>query len=74
MDQALRNLRDWTGEALAQLWPCVSLTPARAINMDHEIGSIAIGKRADLVFLSDEGKVLETIVDGETVYRATSHH
>ncbi|MCY4008341.1 MAG: N-acetylglucosamine-6-phosphate deacetylase [Anaerolineaceae bacterium] len=74
MDRALLNLSEWTGNSFTELWPCASLTPARAIQLDHEIGSIAVGKRADLVLLSAEGQVLETIVAGETVYRATSHH
>ena len=72
MDQALANLREFTSESLAELWPCTSLTPARAIHMDKEIGSITIGKRADLVLLSEDGQVMETIVAGKTVYRSST--
>ena len=72
MDQALANLRKFTGGSLAELWPCTSLTPARAIQMDKEIGSIKIGKRADLVLLAEPGQVIETIVAGKTVYRSST--
>ena len=71
MDQALANFRKFTGGSLAELWPCTSLTPARAIQMDKEIGSIKIGKRADLVLLAEPGQVIETIVAGKTVYRSS---
>lgn len=71
MDQALANFRKFTGGSLTELWPCTSLTPARAIQMDKEIGSIKIGKRADLVLLAEPGQVIETIVAGKTVYRSS---
>ena len=68
MDAALRNWLQFTGRPLAELWPCVSLTPARAIGLGEELGSIATGKRADLILLDDDQQVRETIVAGRTVY------
>ena len=70
MGAALRNLQLFTGRPLAEIWPCASLTPARAIGMDEEIGSIAPGKRADLVLLSADGRLQGTFVAGESVYRS----
>ena len=42
-----------------------SLNPARAIGLDSEIGSIAIGKRADLVIVDTEVNVDTVILGGE---------
>ena len=44
-----------------------SLTPARMLGMDAEIGSIAYGKRADLVLLNDGLQVTGVIRDGRKV-------
>ena len=44
-----------------------TLAPARAIGLDGEIGSLAPGKRADMVLLDRELKVLAVYVDGKKV-------
>jgi N-acetylglucosamine-6-phosphate deacetylase len=41
-----------------------SLTPARIAGADAEIGSIAVGKRADLLVLDRELNVTQVYVDG----------
>lgn len=57
-----------------------TLAPARAIGKDGDLGSIAVGKRADLVILADDlmtipdeklgdVRVAMTIVDGRVVYQ-----
>jgi N-acetylglucosamine-6-phosphate deacetylase len=47
-----------------------SLNPARLLRLDHEIGSIEVGKRADLVALDNEGNVRLTITGGEIAFQA----
>jgi N-acetylglucosamine-6-phosphate deacetylase len=42
--------------------------PARLLGMDQDCGSIEEGKRADLVALNLQGKVVLTIVDGRVVF------
>lgn len=42
------------GVPLEQAVKAATLIPARSIGMDNEIGSIAVGKRADLVVLDDK--------------------
>ena len=49
---------------LAQL---ASLNPARLLGIDHECGSIEVGKRADLVALDEEGNVKLTLVGGRSI-------
>ena len=51
----------------------VTLNPAKLLNLDHRMGSIKIGKDADLVLwnehpLSIYSKPLKTIVDGKIYY------
>ena len=44
-----------------------ALTPARMLGMDAEIGSIAVGKRADLLLLDSGLQVQGVIRDGKQV-------
>lgn len=49
----------------------VSLNPAKALNMDDEIGSIEIGKKANIIMVDRIGDipvVTKTIVNGKIVY------
>ena len=50
-------------------WKMVTLNPAKLLHLDHRMGSIKIGKDADLVLwtgnpLSVYSKVVQTYVDG----------
>ena len=64
-------------EALA----CFTIDAARAAGMEDEVGSLAVGKRADFVIVDRDPltapvedlwktRVLRTVIDGETVYEA----
>jgi N-acetylglucosamine-6-phosphate deacetylase len=68
LDQALRNLLDFTGCTLAEALPTVTRTPAAALGLAHERGSLAVGYRADLVLLDAELQVVATLVDGNVVF------
>jgi N-acetylglucosamine-6-phosphate deacetylase len=52
---------------LAQL---AATNPARLLGIDHECGSIEVGKRADLVALDHDGKVKLTLLGGSVAFRA----
>lgn len=47
----------------------VTINPATCFRMDHELGSIAPGKCADIVFFDDlnDIRITRTIIDGEVV-------
>ena len=51
----------------------VTINPAKLLNLDHRMGSIKVGKDADLVLWNDHplsiySKPLKTIVDGKVYY------
>lgn len=58
-------------EDLHRLFQLVTINPARAVNLDHEIGSIEIGKKADLLIIEqmEDGYpvVTTTMVDGSII-------
>jgi N-acetylglucosamine-6-phosphate deacetylase len=64
MDHGLRTFHHLTGIPLVVVVRMASLTPARIAGWDHEIGSIAVGKRADLLVLDRSLKVQQVFLDG----------
>jgi N-acetylglucosamine-6-phosphate deacetylase len=64
MDHMLRTFRRFTGMPLVEVVRMASLTPARIAGWDDAIGSIAVGKRADLVVLNKELEVREVYLAG----------
>jgi N-acetylglucosamine-6-phosphate deacetylase len=68
-DESVRNFVQAVGRPFHEVWPVSSLTPAQAIGEAHQRGSIALNKLADLVLLSDDLRVLTTIVSGQVVYQ-----
>lgn len=54
MDVAFRRTVREVGRSLVDTALMASLTPARVLGLDGEIGSITVGKYADLVVLDDD--------------------
>ncbi len=67
MDCACRNIMKSTTCGIAQAFFMAATTPARAIGMDNETGSIVVGKKADLVFVDDKFNVQKVMLEGELV-------
>ncbi|HEY7328940.1 MAG TPA: N-acetylglucosamine-6-phosphate deacetylase [Gemmataceae bacterium] len=65
MDHAVRTFQRLTGVPLVEVVRMASLTPARIAGFDHLVGSIAIGKRADLVVLSEELEIRQVFLSGQ---------
>ena len=64
------------GMSEIEAWKMVTLNPAKLLHLDDRMGSIKVGKDADLVLWSDNplsinAKVNYTIIDGEIKYSAT---
>lgn len=64
LNEAVRNLRDYTDLSLAEVFACASLNPAKAIGEDDKVGSLEVGKCADIIICDDDINVLTTIIDG----------
>ena len=61
------------GLSEAEAWKMVTLNPAKLLHLDDRMGSIKVGKDADLVLWSDNplsvyAKVEQTLVDGRIYY------
>ena len=69
MIQAVRNIKSHTGLSLPEIIKMASLTPASAIGMEFERGSIEVGKKADLVLLDENLQIQETWIDGDICYQ-----
>lgn len=64
MDKACRNVMASTGCSIAQAFVMASTNPARAIGLE-DVGSIEVGKVADLVFVDDKFNVKQVMLEGE---------
>jgi N-acetylglucosamine-6-phosphate deacetylase len=69
IDQALRNMLDFTELELPDVIKMISYNPAKLLNMEHKIGQIKKGIQADLVILNKELKVKEVFIKGESKYK-----
>jgi N-acetylglucosamine-6-phosphate deacetylase len=56
-----------TGAPLHDVVRMASLTPATILGLDGELGSIAPGKRADLVVMSRDLSVVQVFAGGRRV-------
>ncbi len=65
MDECVRTFHHLTGVPLVEVVRMATLTPARVAGWDHELGSIAPGKRADLLVLDRELNVRAVYIGGE---------
>lgn len=70
MDAAIRNLVAYTDCSLSEALTAATLTPARLLGADQELGQVLPGCRADLTLLDSELKVAATFIQGEPLYLA----
>jgi len=68
LSQAVKNISDWLKIPFEQAWLHGSLTPAKFLKLDHKYGSLAVGKMASMVAVSQSGQVVKTWVNGNEVY------
>ena len=65
LDNACRNLMAHTGCGLCQAIRMASLNPARLLGMDTEIGSLEVGKKANLILIDDMVRIEKMFFEGE---------
>jgi N-acetylglucosamine-6-phosphate deacetylase len=64
MDRALRRAVKQSGLGVERASAAASANPARLLGLDHELGSIAPGRRADLVVLDDDLQLTAVMAGG----------
>ncbi len=70
MNRALQNLVEKVGVPFTKAVDCATLNPAKNLKMDKEIGSIAVGKKADFTVINEDYDVLMTVRGGKVIYQA----
>ena len=71
MIDAIKNSVHHVGIELVEAVRMATLYPARAIAVDHKLGSIGLGKIANLTVFNDNYKVTATIVNGVLLYQSS---
>ncbi len=69
MDHMIRTFLELTGRPLWEVVRMASLTPARIVGRDHDLGSLTPGKRADIVVLDKDLQVQRVFIDGKEFLR-----
>ena len=65
MDQAVRNVMKFANWDLQSAVRLATLNPARTTGLAGGVGTLAEGASADMVVLSDQGEVVQTVVRGQ---------
>ena len=65
LDFMVRHMANQVGLGIAAAVRMATLTPAKVVGVDKELGSIAVGKLGDFVVLDDELNVERVMVNGE---------
>ena len=68
LKQAVYNMVKFLEVPIHEAVKMASLNPAKAINMGREIGSIRVGKRADLIIFDENMDIKHTISGGNLVW------
>ncbi len=67
LDVACRNMMKHTGCSIGDAFLMASRNPARAIGMDREIGTIEVGKYANLVIVDEAFRVEKVMLRGSFI-------
>ena len=73
LNQEAAKAVKYGGTSEEDAWKMVTLNPAKLLHIDDKMGSIKIGKDADIVLWTDNplsiyAKVVQTYVDGKLMY------
>jgi len=67
MEHMVRTFHALTGVPLHEVIRMATLTPARIVGLDGEIGSLEVGKRADMLLLDRDLRIQRILLDGRFV-------
>jgi N-acetylglucosamine-6-phosphate deacetylase len=71
LDTMVRHMKSATTASLPEVIRMASLTPADRAGVAEEVGSLAPGKRADVLVLNQRLRVKRVFLAGEEVSQAT---
>jgi N-acetylglucosamine-6-phosphate deacetylase len=66
-DLLVRNMIKLAGVPLLHAVQMITITPAQICRIDHQKGSLTIGKDADVVIFDDNIQIKTTIINGRTI-------
>ena len=69
MNVAVKNVVEKVGVPLIDVIDMATINPARNLGVDKEMGSIALGKKANLTVLDKDFSVVMTIREGNVIYK-----
>ena len=69
MNVAVKNVVEKVGVPFIDAIDMATINPARNLGVDKEMGSIALGKKANLTVLDKDFSVVMTIREGNVVYK-----
>jgi len=67
LNSAVRNVMHHTGYGLCHAIRMATLTPAQMLGIDDQVGSLDVGKKANLILIDDMVNVKKVIWEGELV-------
>lgn len=69
MNKAVNNVKGFLEISLEEAIRLATINPATNLGLDKKMGTIEVGKLANLVVIDDEVNVYETIREGQTIYQ-----
>ena len=66
MNDGLRILRENLDASIPAVVEMAARTPAEELNVYDKLGSLSVGKYADIVIFDEDFRIRRTIVGGET--------
>lgn len=70
--KAVQNIQHWLNIPLEQAWLMASLTPAKLLGLQHQLGTLDVGKRASMVAINSDLSIAKTWVNGHLVFNEIS--
>ncbi len=65
LDNGVRNVMRHTGYGLCHAVRMATLTPAHLLGIDDKVGSLAVGKKANIIIMDDAVNIKKVIFEGE---------
>ncbi|EOX3337334.1 N-acetylglucosamine-6-phosphate deacetylase [Vibrio cholerae] len=66
----IKNIQRWLNLPVEQAWLMASLTPAKSLGIQHQLGTLEVGKYASMVAISSDFSIEKTWVKGRLVFDA----